>query len=127
MYWVEGVGAIEGNCFHLSLMMSGITNLKDCYESDQLIFENEEPFCWFYVSTYDRPEELIKIFTNETNILHIVNAKDIPLTMYDIQGRKIKSIFPSDDNYTINASNLPKGLYIVGNETKGIAFKVMVR
>ena len=125
--WVEGIGNMRGICFNLAQQISGSRRLKDCYESDQLIFTNEEPFCWFYVGTNDRQEELIKIFTSETNILHIVNAKDIPLTMYDIQGRKIKSIFPSDDNYTISISNLPKGLYIVGNETKGIAFKVIVR
>jgi hypothetical protein len=125
--WVEGIGNMRGICFNFAQQLSGGRRLKDCYESDQLIFKNEEPFCWFYVGTNDRQEELINIFADENNTLRIMNAKDIPLTMYDIQGRNIKSIIPTEDNYALNISNLPKGLYIVGNETKGITFKVIVR
>ena len=128
-FWIEGIGSMKGIVYQVSsVSMGGVWQLKNCYVSDKLIFVNENPeYCWVPTSTYDIQQTLINIFADENNTLHIVNAKDIPLTMYDIQGRNIKSIFPSDDNYTINISNLPKGLYIVGNETKGIAFKVMVR
>jgi len=125
--WVEGVGSMQGICFHSTQGLSGFRRLKDCYESDKLIFENKEPFCWFYFNTNDRQQELTNIFADGNNLLRIVNAKDIPLEMYDMQGRKIKSMVPADDNYTISISNLPKGLYVVVNQNKSLIFKVIVK
>jgi hypothetical protein len=43
-YWVEGIGAMRGITHQISSQMTGaVHQLKDCYESDELIFENENP------------------------------------------------------------------------------------
>ena len=47
-YWVEGIGAMEGITYQISSQMVGtVHQLKDCYEADELIFENENPeYIW---------------------------------------------------------------------------------
>ena len=46
-YWVEGIGNMKGITYHPLSQISGVRQLKDCYESDHLIFVNENPeFCW---------------------------------------------------------------------------------
>ena len=45
--WVEGIGGMRGITFCAATHASGVKQLKDCYESDKLIFVNENPeFCW---------------------------------------------------------------------------------
>jgi hypothetical protein len=60
-------------------------------------------------------------------MLHIVNASGVPLMMFDIQGRIIKSILPKDDNEITNLSYLPRGLYIITNIKNRLTFKVVVK
>ena len=127
--WVEGIGSMRGITYHRAQQISGVKQLKDCYESDELIFANENPeYCWVSTTGVNNiQQDLINIFTVANNILHIVNAKDIPLTMYNVQGQKVQSIFPISDNYQINISFLPKGLYIVSNKIRNINFKIIIR
>ena len=127
--WVEGIGCMRGITYHRAQQITGVKQLKDCYESDELIFVNENPeYCWASTTIVNTIlQNLINIFTDEKNMLHIVNAKDIPLFIYDVQGRRIQSIFPANDNYEINMSFLLKGVYIVSNEIKNINFKIVIK
>ena len=113
--WVEGIGCMRGIAYPNRLhCFGGEEQLKDCYESDELIFVNENPeHCWVTTSMNDVRQDLIYIFTDKNNILHIVNAKDIPLTIYNIQGQKIQSVFSDSAHYTTDLSFLPKGLYLL--------------
>jgi len=90
---------------------------------------NENPeFCWVPSTGVNNiQQDVINIFIDENNVLHTLNVKDIPLTIYDVQGRKNQSVFPISDNYQTNVSSLPKGLYIVSNEIKSISFKIVVK
>ena len=127
--WVEGIGCMRGITYHAAQLITGARHLNDCYESNELIFVNEN-FRHNWVSTTNInniQQDLINIFTDENNILHIVNAKDIPLTIYDVQGRKIQSVFSMNDHYQANVSFLPKGLYIVSNQMKNIHFKIVIK
>ena len=47
-YWVEGIGCMRGIGYFASAHIGGaVHQLKNCYESDELIFVNENPeFCW---------------------------------------------------------------------------------
>jgi len=47
-YWIEGIGAMKGITYQISSQMGGtVHQLKDCYEADELIFENENPeYIW---------------------------------------------------------------------------------
>ena len=47
-YWIEGIGNIQGITWPTQIDKPGFHQLIDCYESGELIFENEDPFCWFY-------------------------------------------------------------------------------
>ena len=49
-YWVEGIGCMRGITYLASAHIGGgVSQLKDCYESDKLIFANENPeFCWAF-------------------------------------------------------------------------------
>jgi hypothetical protein len=49
-YWIEGIGSMRGITYQVSSQMAGaVHQLKDCYESDKLIFVSENPeFCWIY-------------------------------------------------------------------------------
>jgi len=127
--WVEGIGAMRGITYHRAQQRTGVKQLKDCYESDELIFVNENPeFCWASSTGVNNIQQnLINIFTDEKNILHIVNAKDIPLTIYDVQGQKNQFVFPISDNYQTNISFLPKGLYIVSNKIRNINCKIVIK
>ena len=126
--WVEGIGCMRGITYLNSPRhISGAHQLKDCHEVDELIFINENPeydWCWT-TAIDDVRQDLIGIFTDEKNILYVVNAENIPLTIYDLQGRKIQSFSPDNNHYQINISFLPKGLYIISNEIKNINFKVI--
>jgi hypothetical protein len=43
-YWVEGIGCMKGITYQISSQLVGtVHQLKDCYELDKLIFENENP------------------------------------------------------------------------------------
>ena len=45
--WVEGIGCLRGITYHTAQQISGAKQLKDCFESDELIFVNENPeYCW---------------------------------------------------------------------------------
>ena len=127
--WVEGIGCMRGITYHVAQQMTGARQLKNCYKSGELIFVNENPeYCWVSsVSADNIQQDLINIFTDEKNILHIVNGKNIPLTIYDVRGQKIQSIFPANDNYQANISFLPKGLYIVSGETDNVNFKIIIK
>jgi len=125
--WVEGIGGMDGITFTVSTQMTGSRCLKSCYESDDLIFEQVSPCCWTHLAINDIPQDLTRIFTDENNMLHIVNAKGISLMLYDLQGRKIKSIFPESDNVILNLSCLPRGMYIVVNQIKNITRKVIIK
>jgi len=127
--WVEGIGCMQGiDNPAASLRVGGVNQLKDCYESDKLIFVNENPkFCWVPTTVNNVYQDWINIFIDKSNILHIVNAKDIPLTIYDIQGRKVQSVFPNNDDYQINISFLSKGLYIVSDRIRNIKFKIAIK
>ena len=49
-YWVEGIGCMRGITEQISSqLIGGVYQLKDCYQSDELIFVNENPeYCWIY-------------------------------------------------------------------------------
>jgi hypothetical protein len=47
-YWIEGIGNMQGITWPTQPEKVGFHQLIDCYESDELIFENENPFCWYY-------------------------------------------------------------------------------
>jgi len=126
--WVEGIGCMRGITYHRAQQRSGVKQLKDCYEAGELIFVNENSeYCWVTTSINDARQNLISIFTDENNILHIVNAKDIPVIMYDLQGREIQSFFSESNNYQINISFFSKGLYIVSNKMRNINFKIIIK
>ena len=127
--WVEGIGCMRGITYHLAQQISGVHQLKDCYESDTLIFVNENPeYCWIFTSVINNiGQNSISIFIDGNNILHIDNAKDIPLTIYDMKGRQIQSVSPTNNNYEINLSFLSKGLYVISNPIKNIHFKIVIK
>ena len=54
-FWVEGIGCMKGITYQAtSSMVGAVHQLKDCFESDELIFVNENPeYCW--VSTIVNP------------------------------------------------------------------------
>jgi len=127
--WVEGIGCMRGITYHTAQQISGAHQLKDCYEVDELIFINENPeydWCWT-TAIDDVRQDLISIFTDEKSILYVVNAENIPLTIYDLQGREIQSFSPDNNNYQINISFLSKGLYIISNKVKDINVKVILK
>jgi len=41
--WVEGIGCMRGITYHVAQHITGVRQLKECYESDTLIFVNENP------------------------------------------------------------------------------------
>jgi hypothetical protein len=48
-FWVEGIGNMRGITYQVTSHITGCHQLKDCYESDKLIFVNENPeYCWFF-------------------------------------------------------------------------------
>jgi hypothetical protein len=113
LYWIEGVGDIMGILYHSAAWGGSVPQLKDCYLGDNLFFLNDNPQYCFTTNIQDVNPDRINIFTGENNMLHIINAKEIPLSIYDAQGKKIKSIYPDNDNYEINISYIPKGLYLL--------------
>jgi len=127
--WVEEIGSMSGIIYNTSpFMVGGVKQLKDCYESDELFFVNENPrWCLDYSSIYNVSQVLIEGFIDNKNIFHIFNAENVPFIIYDLQGRKIKSFSPDCDNYKINISFAKKGLYIISNKEKNINFKVVVK
>lgn len=130
-YWVEEIGCMRGITYLASAYISGgVSQLKDCYESNELIFVNENPeFCFAKIpdAINEVLQDSIHVFPDENNVLHILNAKDIPLIIYDIQGREIQSVFPDNNNYGTDISFLSKGLYIVSNKIQSINFKIAVK
>jgi len=125
--WVEGIGSMGGIIYYSVLMIGGVTQLKEVYKADELIFVNENPkYCWGYNAINDVSQDLIKIFIDETKVLHILNAENIQFNIYDLQGRKIKSFLSNNNSYQKNISFLSKGLYIISDE-KNINFKVIVK
>ena len=128
--WVEGIGCMRGITYHAAQHRSGVKQLKDCYQSDELIFVNENPeycFAEYPDAINNAGQDLIDIFVDDKNSLHIVNAENIPLFIYDIQGREIQSLLPDNDNYKTDISFLPVGLYIISDKLKSIKFKVIVK
>jgi len=135
--WVEGMGSMSGilhPCYKI-FTDGGVNSLLCFFQDDELIFKNSEySKCYydniedlFQVSVKDIQQDLIRLYTNENNLLHIVNGNDIPFFIYDIQGRNIKSITPANDNVVFDLSNFPKGLYIVVNQIKSLAYKIIVK
>lgn len=127
--WVEGIGCMRGITYHRAQQITGAHQLKDCYESDELIFTNENPeFCWVQLSAVnDVRQDLITVFTDENNILHIFNANNISLDIYNVQGQKMHAILLKSDNYETDISFLPRGLYVISNQMKNINFKIVVK
>jgi len=129
--WIEGIGCMDGFVYytHSELVGGPVEQLKEVYEADELIFVNENPkYCFGNNNAInDVSQDLIKIFMDETNILHILNAENIPFTIYDLQGRIIQSVSPNSSNYQINISSLFKGLYIISNKEKNMNFKIVVK
>ncbi len=70
---------------------------------------------------------LITVFVDEQNILHIANAQNISLTIYNMQGQAIQSVIPDNNSYKKNISALPKGVYIIANKEKSINFKIATK
>jgi len=126
--WVEGIGCMQGINYKAGTFRVGAAlQLKDCYESNELIFVNEFwRFC-LETSINNIQPNLITVFVDEQNILHITGAHTIPLTIYDTQGRRIQSIVPDSDDYKKNISALPKGVYIIANKEKSINFKIVIK
>jgi hypothetical protein len=126
--WIEGIGCMRGITFHAAQQISGVKQLKNCYESNALVFVNENPeYCWVYVGLNDEQQSFVRIFTNGQNNLHILNAESISLIVYDIHGNKVHTLYPTGNNYLTNLSFLPKGIYVVANQKEGITSKIIVQ
>ncbi|MCL2041011.1 MAG: hypothetical protein FWG84_03085 [Bacteroidales bacterium] len=79
------------------------------------------------VSIDDFQNNVVHVFNDGNNMLHIVNAKGISFIMYDLLGKNVKFILPENDHVILNLSYLPKGLYVVVNQIKSLTFKIIIR
>ena len=126
--WVEGIGCMRGLTFHRAQQISGVKQLKNCYESEELIFVNENPeYCWVTIGLNNEQQSTVRIFSDGNNNLCIVNAENIPINIYNLEGRKVITILPQSDKHEINIAHLPKGVYVVANQKEGINAKIVVR
>jgi hypothetical protein len=117
LFWIEGVGDIMGLLYH-SVAWTGVApQLKDCYVGDELFFLNDNPeYCFETTGIDDVNYDTRCIFVDEKKILHISNAKNTLLHIYDVQGRKLQTVYPDSDNYETDISILSRGSYIIGNK-----------
>ncbi|MBO7573105.1 MAG: T9SS type A sorting domain-containing protein [Bacteroidales bacterium] len=125
-YWIEGIGCIRGLYFNVVYNMSGAKMVKDCYESGELVFENENPEFTWCVTGVGNDTEIDKIdaHIDSYNILHIVNAKDSYISIYNLQGQLLQTVVPDNDDFNINVSSLPAGLYVIKSNDKNESIKV---
>ena len=123
-YWIEGIGCIRGLYFNVVYNMSGAKMVRDCYESGELVFENENPEFTWCVTGIENDTEIDKIdaHIDSYNILHIVNAKDLCISIYNLQGQLIQTVVPDSNDFDINMSSFPTGMYVLNydNMSKNI-------
>jgi len=121
--WVEGIGSItSGITFPASSLITGSRCLKACYESDELIFEQEPPCCWTHLAINDTQQDIINIYPNPTTgELTITNYK-LQITsveVYDVYGKNLKSNPELNSGVNlkskiiIDISHLNPGIYFV--------------
>jgi hypothetical protein len=127
--WIEGVGSLRGITYHSTQQISGVHQLKDCYESDELIFTNENPFFCFIgqrteINYTNSNDNKVYVILNGTN-LHMVNAENMPLDFYTIQGIYVKTIIPDSNNYQIDISDWKNGLYVIRNKSHNLKLKML--
>jgi hypothetical protein len=126
--WVEGIGCMRGINHKIGTFMVGAAHqLKDCYEANELIFENEIARSCIKTALSNVQPDLITVFIDEQNILHIANAQNIPLTIYNMQGHTIQSVVPDSKDYKKDISALPKGVYIIANRERGVNFNIVLK
>jgi hypothetical protein len=128
LFWIEGVGDITG-LLYPSAARSGVSQLKDCYVGDDLLFLNDNPeYCFINAEEYQTANVssinygALRVFADRQNILHISNAKNTSLSIYDMQGRMLQAIHPNSDSYEADVSTLPSGVYIIGSKNTYVKF-----
>jgi hypothetical protein len=125
LFWIEGVGDIMGLLYHSAAWGGGASQLKDCYIGDDLFFLNDNPEYCFEMTDIDHVNyDTLRIFVDKKKILHVSNAKNTLLNIYDMQGRILQTVYPNSDNYETDISVLPSGLYIMGSTNTHIKFLI---
>lgn len=65
----------------------------------------------------------LEIFPNPVeNILTIESELTGEISIFDVYGKKVKSVYKDETNYQIDVSELESGLYFLISETKSISF-----
>jgi hypothetical protein len=125
LFWIEGVGDITGLLYHSTAWSGSIPQLKDCYVDDNLFFLNDNPeYCYRTTGIDHVNYNTHRIFVDERKILHISNVKNTELSIYDVHGRKLQTLYPDSDNYETDISILPCGLYIIAGMNVHIKFLI---
>ena len=89
--------------------------VKDCFESNELVFENENPEFTWCVTEIENDTEIDKLdaHIDSYNNLHIVNAKDSYISIYNLQGQLMQSFVPDSNDFYMNIASFPSGLYVI--------------
>ena len=125
--WVEGIGCMRALYFNATCTLGGaVCMVKDCYESNELVFENENPEFTWCVTGIENDTEIDKLdaHIDSYNNLHIVNAKDSYISIYNLQGQLLQTTVPDSNDFDININSLPTGLYVIKSSIMNESIKV---
>lgn len=119
--WIEGIGSL---CGVLNVGCSGVVGTIDellCYyENDTLKYSNPAyPHCYYNTVGLDNPVQStteVSLFPDPVNSTSTLLLKNMPgkgfnLDIFDLMGKKIKSINISDNRVLINRNDFDPGIY----------------
>ena len=112
--WIEGIGDIMGVLYHVAGWSGAFPQLKDCYEAGNQVFFNDNPrYCFITSLRNTSKNKYMSFFNDVKKTLHVMNAKNKQICLYNMTGQKMKSFCPDTDEFEISLSDLPDGLYLV--------------
>jgi hypothetical protein len=124
--WIDGIGATRGLLYFKDHMPE---EMLLCFkQNNNLQYKNDQDKDCIYIDILENVKEISKpqitISPNPAlNIVSIVSDKKIShIEILSVSGKIINTYKPNKNDYTIDISDLPKGVYFIkiNNETKKI-------
>lgn len=119
--WIEGIGSLCGVLNSGGYFISGTKHELLCYfEHDTLKYSNPAyPYCYYNTVGLDDQDQHgteVSLFpnpvtSNSTLLIENMNGKDFNLNIFNLMGKKIKSLNISDNRVLIHKDDFVPGIY----------------
>ncbi len=113
--WIEGIGSLNGLIYSGLLIDGGFKNLTCFFENDHHVYNDPNYKYCFYNSTesIETDKNNTSISMNYVNsIITLNNMNNSTFYFYNLSGILLFQKTIDNDTYTIDISNLQKGIYI---------------